>query len=295
MNPKFITILRFIAESRSIILIIALCNFILIWTVARQRAMWGITCAGCPWYFPWYWDNEPTQLLISAVVLRLNRVLGSVVALFITGHLLWNIVWYFAFYPDGFHYHWLFIRRITSEPFEVLSSHGQYVFALIIFCCSVIYLTKTTRSLTPPRRPADNNAWSGLAGERPLFVVAWASRSSVTLGCSSGLGIEGIQHLEKQMMKRYLMYVSASLLTFAFGFSLFHLRLIKQRNEVSSAPLRVIVSQANSTDSPQYRTITIKNVSGRVVRGYSLGHTCNCRSWDSDERSYPEGVSYMNP
>ena len=156
MNRRFSALLVFFMQPRSVILLVALFDFILLWVISRQRAGWGITCAACPWYFPWYWDNEPTQLLISAVVLRLNRVLGSVVALLIAGHLLWNIGWYFAFYPDGFHYHWLFLRRVTSDPFAVLSWHGQYVFVLIIFCCSVLYLTKTICSLIPPRQTADN-------------------------------------------------------------------------------------------------------------------------------------------
>ena len=96
-------------------------------------------------------------------------------------------------------------------------------------------------------------------------------------------------------MKRYVIYASASLLTFAFGISLFHIGLGIRRREVSNAPLRVTVSQPSSMASRQYRTITIKNVSDRVVRGYSLGNTCNCRSWDSDDRPYPEGVTYTNP
>ena len=96
-------------------------------------------------------------------------------------------------------------------------------------------------------------------------------------------------------MNRYVIYAAASLLTFAFGISLFHLRPGKRRVEGSSAPLRILVSQPSSIASPQYRTITITNVSDQVVRGYSLGHTCNCRSWDSDDRPYPEGISYTNP
>jgi len=97
------------------------------------------------------------------------------------------------------------------------------------------------------------------------------------------------------MMKRYFVYATVSLLTFAFGISLFHLRPGKRGDEPRSIPLLVMVSQPSSISSRQYRTITIKNVSDRVVRGYSLGHTCNCRSWDSYDRPYPEGVTYSNP
>jgi hypothetical protein len=97
------------------------------------------------------------------------------------------------------------------------------------------------------------------------------------------------------MMKRYAIYATVSLLTFAFGISLFHLRPWKRRVEISRAPLLLMVSQPSSIDSRQYRTITVKNVSDQVVRGYSLGYTCNCRSWDSDDRPYPDGVTYNNP
>jgi hypothetical protein len=62
MNRRFSALLVFFMQPRSVILLVALFDFILIWVISRQRAGWGITCAACPWYFPWYWDNEPTQV-----------------------------------------------------------------------------------------------------------------------------------------------------------------------------------------------------------------------------------------
>jgi hypothetical protein len=35
--------------------------------------------------------------------------------------------------------------------------------------------------------PRITRAWSGLAGERPLFAVAWASRSSAAFGGLCGI------------------------------------------------------------------------------------------------------------
>ena len=164
MNQRLKRILLAQVEARSIILLLALFNFIVIWTVAQQRAMLGITCAACPWYFPWYWDNEPTQLLIAAIVLRLNRVLGSFIALVITGCLLWMFGHYFVVQPDSFHYEWLWVRRVTTQPFEVLSGHGQYAFALIIVCCSIFYLTRTILRANSPRRTADNKSLDASGG-----------------------------------------------------------------------------------------------------------------------------------
>jgi hypothetical protein len=164
MNQRLKTLLLFLIEPRSIILLVALFNFIVIWSVAKQRAMLGITCAACPWYFPWYWDNEPTQLLIAAILLRLNRFLGSVIALLITGHLLGIVGYYFAVHPDSFHYHWLFLRTAASEPFHVLSWHGQYLFALIILCYSICYLTRTILRRKVLQRMADNKSLDRSAG-----------------------------------------------------------------------------------------------------------------------------------
>jgi hypothetical protein len=156
MNQRLRTVCNILVEMRSIILLLAVINFILVWIVARERGSWGITCAACPWYFPWYWDNQPTQLLIAAIVLRVNRVIGSLVALLISGYLLWSIGSYFVVQPDSFHYEWLWVRRVATEPFEVVSGHVQYLFALFIFCSSTLYLTKTVLGANPLRRTADN-------------------------------------------------------------------------------------------------------------------------------------------
>ena len=96
-------------------------------------------------------------------------------------------------------------------------------------------------------------------------------------------------------MKRYVVYVTVFLLTFIFSVCVFHFRDGNRFGGARSGPLRVIISPPNSVPSDQYQTITIKNVSDRVVRGYSLGFKCNCRSWDSDDRLYPYGISYTNP
>ena len=155
MNQRLKSVLLYLIEPRSIILLVALFNFVLIWTVAQQRSMLGITCTACPWYFPWYWDNEATQVLIAAIILRLHRF-GSVIALLITGHLLSNLGYYFVVHPDSFYYYGLLVRRVTSEPFNVLSWHGQYLFVLIIFCCSILYMTKIIILAIASRHTADN-------------------------------------------------------------------------------------------------------------------------------------------
>lgn len=133
--------------------------------------MLGITCTACPWYFPWYWVNEPSQLLIAAIFLRLSRFFGSVIALLITGHLLGNAGDYLAVQPDSFHYHWLFLRTATSEPFHALSWYGQYLFALFIFGCSISYQTRTILRRIMFGRSADNKSLDRSGGQQILHLI----------------------------------------------------------------------------------------------------------------------------
>jgi hypothetical protein len=97
---------------------------------------------------------------------------------------------------------------------------------------------------------------------------------------------------EEKRMKRQLIHVIALVLTFTLGVIIFHVRLRIPSDGTVRAPLQVTLSKPNSVG---YRTLKITNVSDQIVRGYSLGHTCNCRSWDSDDRFYPDGISFTNP
>ena len=93
--------------------------------------------------------------------------------------------------------------------------------------------------------------------------------------------------------------LSVALFTFALGTLISLVLPIASIKQEPKEPLRVTVSPerwpGDSKASFPHYIVTVQNVSGRTVRGYSLGHTCNCRSWDSDNHLYPEGVSFTNP
>jgi hypothetical protein len=96
-------------------------------------------------------------------------------------------------------------------------------------------------------------------------------------------------------MKRQMIYLAALAVAFTLGVSIFQVRnKIGRLGKGNDAPLLVMVYHSSSAGAA-YRTIKIKNLSDNVVRGYSLGHTCNCRSWDSNNVPYPYGISFTNP
>lgn len=100
-------------------------------------------------------------------------------------------------------------------------------------------------------------------------------------------------------MNRSAIYVGAALFTFAIGVSAWLVNPFGRMKPVPNEPLRVAMSLDGRTADtrtyvPRY-TVTVQNVSTKTVRGYSLGFTCNCRSWDSDDKLYPPGINFTNP
>ena len=100
-------------------------------------------------------------------------------------------------------------------------------------------------------------------------------------------------------MKRLPAYVGVAILTFGIGVFARSVDPLKWLQPEPTEPLRVTISPnklpANSKVSFEYYLVTIENVSGKTVRGYSLGHACECRGWDSDDNPYPPDINYMNP
>ena len=74
------------------------------------------------------------------------------------------------------------------------------------------------------------SAWSGLAGEWPLFVVAWASRSSATFGGTT----DRFRSLKNEM-KKLTLRLAIAIFTFIIGVAAAGLWTIRHysRNEVS--------------------------------------------------------------
>ena len=99
-------------------------------------------------------------------------------------------------------------------------------------------------------------------------------------------------------MKRSLVYLGvASLVLFTAVGAWMVVSKIRARHS-QKEPVRITVSSvqpANSKIPFDHYLVQLENVSPKTIRGFSLGHTCRCRGWDSDDNPYPYGINYTNP
>ena len=97
-------------------------------------------------------------------------------------------------------------------------------------------------------------------------------------------------------MKRFSANIGVAILTFSIGTVIWLANPL--RHKAWTEPLVVTMtphpSSITAHGEPQY-VITVKNVSDRTVRGYSLGYSCACRGWDSEDQPYPANVNFSNP
>ena len=99
-------------------------------------------------------------------------------------------------------------------------------------------------------------------------------------------------------MKRLLIYFGAGGLALAFAVVAWTLVSTIRARRVTTEPLRVTVSslQPNNAKVPfDHYVVLVENVSTKTIRGFSLGQTCQCRSWDSNDNPYPPGITFTNP
>src|SRR5436309_10755973 len=160
MNKRLKIILLYLVDIRSIILVIAVFNFILIWM--WDRNIGGTACVVCPWFHPWTYSNEPTVLLVAAVFLRVNRWWGNTISFALAGYLVGSFLYLLLQMEDpvaGLRGDWRLIRM--AYPYIVGSWDSQYLVALIILCCSVSYLTRAILRRHTLHRTADNNSTEG--------------------------------------------------------------------------------------------------------------------------------------
>jgi hypothetical protein len=162
VNQRFKYVLRFVFDLRTFILAFAIFNFVVVWRNANG-------CHGVvnPWDCSWSYTNEPTILLVAALLLRLNRWLGNLVSLALTGYLLGYFLQLLAacYQPwECLRNDWKVIRG--NYPYIVGSWDSQYFFALIIFCCSGFFLTRGILRWRASRRTADNKSLDRSHGER---------------------------------------------------------------------------------------------------------------------------------
>jgi hypothetical protein len=95
-------------------------------------------------------------------------------------------------------------------------------------------------------------------------------------------------------MRKISLRLGVAILTFLLGTAV---SFVTPRSFHSSGnvPLTVTLTAERWATNPEFYVVKVKNVSRQTIRGYSLGFTCDCRSWDSDDNPYPNGISFMNP
>ena len=126
------TILRALLDPKTLILVVAACNFIVVWVASATPCMGYI----CPWYDPWRFANEPTRLLVAACLLRAGRAWGYSAAIVLCGFmLLESMPGYANDYARG-----ILLESLSwmwnSIPF--LSLHAQCLLAGIILMYAAI-------------------------------------------------------------------------------------------------------------------------------------------------------------
>jgi hypothetical protein len=99
-------------------------------------------------------------------------------------------------------------------------------------------------------------------------------------------------------MKRVGINVAVSILAFSIGTLSWVLNPLRYKS-ASNEPMTLIITPSSDSIQEYPETslfnVTVRNVSDKTIRGYSLGHTCDCRSWDSDGNLYPFGETFLNP
>lgn len=93
--------------------------------------------------------------------------------------------------------------------------------------------------------------------------------------------------------------LGVAILTFAIGTLAWFVNPLRQTPQLEKGPLLVTVTPS-TVSLPAYHglvlyDVTVRNVSDKTIRGYSLGFSCSCRSWDSNDNPYPDGISFLNP
>lgn len=136
------SLLRPLWDVRSIVLIVAFYNFLLIYRTANN---WSLDCMICPWYSEWSFLNAPSLLLLAAIGLRLGRRVGCFVALVASGVVVVrgiNFNFVLLHYSEWIE-SWSGMRGFEINPFLFLNT--QYLLALLIFILAVFLARKTLR------------------------------------------------------------------------------------------------------------------------------------------------------
>src|SRR5688572_2309108 len=82
-------ILRYLADVKSILIGLAIFNFMTFWTISDAILP---LCTIPPWYRSWSYLIQPTILLIASFLLKANRSWSNILAFLISGFMTAHIV-----------------------------------------------------------------------------------------------------------------------------------------------------------------------------------------------------------
>lgn len=100
-------------------------------------------------------------------------------------------------------------------------------------------------------------------------------------------------------MKRVGINLAVALAAFSVGMVSWLLNPLGTKVFPSHEPVEITLTKY-SDKLPSYLRgfgyiVTVRNRSNKTIRGFSLGHSCGCRSWDSDGNPYPPSITFSNP
>jgi hypothetical protein len=135
MDQRASATMRYLVDFKSILLAIAIFDFVVIWMMVSEIRF---TCIVVPRYQMWSYLTAPTILLVASIFLTANRWWGNTAAFIATGGFI------------GY-----FIYILSVDPVVAFRSRGEltqiyypyfigfhYLFAVIIFCYAALSLKK---------------------------------------------------------------------------------------------------------------------------------------------------------
>ena len=100
-------------------------------------------------------------------------------------------------------------------------------------------------------------------------------------------------------MKRVGINLAVALVAFSVGLMSWVLNPFGTKVSQPHEPVEITLTH-DSDKLPSYLdgfgyVVTVRNRSDKTIRGFSLGQSCGCRSWDSDGHLYPPNTTFSNP
>src|SRR5215510_14660564 len=125
-------------EPTSIVVGVALLNFIVIWISSRNCSI-GL-CFLCPWYCPWTYTNAPTLLFLAASAVRFKKWLGCFVGVILSAFVLRSAI------PIGIYLvgNGELFRDMREYTFRFpFTFEGQWLLALAVFLLGIVVFLRS--------------------------------------------------------------------------------------------------------------------------------------------------------